>query len=95
MERANKYVLHVTPQQAHVEHQTTAPVIGLKLGERGFYPIHTPLDVEYLNGEAVSPEVIESAVIGSMFGWDVPGAIPALQGFERDGATLANRPVEG
>lgn len=54
--------------------QTDAPVICYKLGETGFWPIYTKKDVTDLNWDGVTEEILESAEIGSMFGWDVPGA---------------------
>ena len=69
-----KDIIYVDPKQVHVEHQTDAPVIAVKLNELGFYPIYTQASPADLNGAEVAPEIVESAIIGSMFGWNVLGA---------------------
>lgn len=56
-----------------------APVIALKRGEPGYYPIHTPLTADALNqGEGVTPAQREAMLTGSMFGWHLKGADPAF-----------------
>lgn len=68
------HILYVTPKQACVEHRTDAPIIAIKEGERGYYPIYSRATTEDLNHGVVSDEVIQSAVCASMFGWDIPAA---------------------
>ena len=52
-------------------------IIAVKRGESGYFPIQTSLSVEDLNFPLnVTREQIEAMFIGSMFGWDVPGAHP-------------------
>jgi hypothetical protein len=63
-----------------------APMIGVKLGDKGFWPLHHP-DHEELNGRPASDAVLRSALQASMFGWDAPCAREALAWLrERDGA---------
>jgi hypothetical protein len=56
---------------------TDAPIIAVKLGERGFWPIYHPSHEE-LNERPASESVLRSAVQASMFGWDAPCAREAL-----------------
>lgn len=68
-----------------VRHLTDATVVAVCYGEAGFYPIYTRMAVDELNPEDVTPEIVESAVIGSMFGWNVPGAALAVAYFVNQG----------
>lgn len=60
----------------HEKSSCDAPVIAVTQGERGYRPIYTPLDAAHLNGPDVTPQELEAAYTGSLFGWDVPGADP-------------------
>lgn len=60
---------------------TDAPVVAIKYGESGYYPIYTRATADSLNGDAVTPDIMLSAIVGSMFGWDVPGAKDARDFF--------------
>ena len=55
------------------EYMTTVswPVIFIKVGHEGFW--------EATEAEDLPDEVIESAIVGSMFGWDCPGARLAVE----------------
>jgi hypothetical protein len=56
---------------------TDAPVVCIKRGERGYYPIYTSLTAEELNKEHNPDEFqIEAMHLGSLCGWEVPGADP-------------------
>jgi hypothetical protein len=56
-----------------------SPVIAVKRGESGYYPIFTPLSADALNAKAgVTAPQREAMHIGSMMGWHVPGANPAV-----------------
>lgn len=57
-----------------VEHEITAPVFAVKAFERGYHPIHSRANAATLNRERYSPEVLESALEASMFGWHTPAA---------------------
>ena len=60
-------------------YDSDAPVIALKRGEPGYYPIHTPLSADALNqAEGVTPAQREAMLMGSMFGWHLKGADPAF-----------------
>ena len=54
-------------------------VIAIKIGEEGYYPIHSKFSADELNDKDVTPAIVESAVTGSMFGWDRISAKAALQ----------------
>lgn len=55
-----------------------SPVIGVRRGESGYYPIFTPLTADQMNAEhGVTPAQREAMYNGSLFGWDVPGADPS------------------
>lgn len=70
------------PERAYISNSwdksADAPqVICVKRGERGYYPIYTPLSADELNKRAgVTREQAEAMHIGSVVGWDVPGATP-------------------
>jgi hypothetical protein len=49
-------------------------VFAVRQGETGFYPIFTRRAAADLNADNMTPEILESAIAGSMFGWHVPGA---------------------
>lgn len=58
----------------------SSPVIAVKRGEPGFFPIHTTLSADALNaGEGVTPAQREAMLTGSMFGWHTLGADPSVQ----------------
>lgn len=67
----------VAAENAFVD--TTAPVICVVVGESGYYPIFTAETADTLNGSEIPEYVLTAAVIGSMFGWNVPGAKDAVQ----------------
>lgn len=56
-----------------IEHNTDAPVFAVKAGEIGYYPIYTHANAEKLNHGAPA-DVLEAALAGSMFGWNIPAA---------------------
>lgn len=58
--------------------KTSAEIIAVKTGEKGYYPILTKLSLSDLNKGELSEDVAEAALIGSMFGWEVPGARAAI-----------------
>ena len=56
---------------------STGEVIGIKRGEKGYYTIKTMATATELNRALkVTKAQEEAMVIGSMFGWDSPGADP-------------------
>lgn len=58
-----------------------APVIAVKRGEAGYYPIHTAKSADELNGSSgVTAAQREAMHIGSMMGWHVPGSFPSAHG---------------
>ena len=69
-----KNTIFMVPTDGPIAHQTDAPVIAVKLGETGFYPVFTKLTPAELNERPVSTEVAHSALVASMFGWDCGAA---------------------
>ena len=58
---------------------TDAPVIAIDVGTTGFYPIYSRLNAATLNNnDRITDDVIQSAVAGSMFGWNCPAAKLAM-----------------
>ena len=50
-------------------------------GEAGYRPVNSPFTPEALNAAldpTPTPEQIEAMIVGSMFGWDRPGADPDI-----------------
>jgi hypothetical protein len=76
-------IFYTAPEAACVQHQCDAPVIAVKAFERGFCPIYTRLTPEELNHGKFSEKEIDAALLGSMFGWNVPGAKLAVAAVER------------
>ena len=74
------------PPMCHARHPTDGTIVLIRRGEMGFQPVETTLSAELLNAllEPVpTPRQIEAMLIGSMFGWDVPGADPDRPAHER------------
>jgi len=55
-----------------------ATLFAVREGERGYYSIATVETAASLNPPQIPPEVLESALMGSLFGWDAPCALTAL-----------------
>ncbi len=73
----------------HAMHPKTGGVILIRRGEPGYQPVDTQLRADVLNAlldPVPTPLQIEAMLIGSMFGWDVPGANPELLRERRGGA---------
>ena len=92
------------PELAFVDNKDRSPgappVIGVRRGESGYYPIFTRLTAAELNAEhGVTPAQREAMYNGSLFGWDVPGADPnsplVLKVVERETAAAAPAATEG
>ena len=53
------------------------PVIAVKRGEDGYYPIYSKQSADELNrASGVTKEQAAAMYVGSAFGWNVPGATP-------------------
>jgi len=72
-------VIYADPKKHGVTTMLNAPVIAIKIGQRGYYPITGEFNADELNSPDVTQQIIESAVAGSMFGWDCPAAALALK----------------
>ena len=69
-----KTTFFIEAVRACVETQTDAPIIAVKADQGGFYPVYTRAKAARLNPADMTPEILDSAVAGSMFGWHVPAA---------------------
>lgn len=87
-------IFYATPQAACVTH-CGAPVVAIRAFERGYHPIYTKAQPSDLNGGKFTLEEVEAAIIGSMFGWNCPGAKPAVIAIERIEELEAREPVKG
>lgn len=87
------------PKQAFILHPTmTGQVVLVKRGEPGFWPIkrcQAPEEAATLartlnraEGLKLTPALAEAMVVGSMFGWDVPGAFPEAYGSSASGGVM-------
>jgi hypothetical protein len=87
LDRLNAFPTHVVVSLdgLHSPAGNPAPYGLVTPGERGFSPIYSPLPIDEIDAivvrkyatRAPSPAEREAALVGSMFGWDVPGADPA------------------
>lgn len=67
------------PAFAYAEHPATGETIVVKRGKSGYYPANRPGRPDELNARlGVTPAQAEAMLTGSIFGWDVPGADPAI-----------------
>jgi len=66
------------PAQCAARSPTTGKPILIVAGELGFHPISPDdFDVEEFNRKSgVTPAQVEAMLVGSMFGFDAPGADP-------------------
>jgi hypothetical protein len=68
------------PPRAYATHPETGATICILRGHRGYWTCTTPHKPTYLNTRLdppVTPAQAEAMLVGSLFGWDVPGANPA------------------
>lgn len=66
-------------------HNSPTPVVAVKKGEKGFFPIQNAKTAQDLNTLfGVTPAQVEAMFAGSMFGWDTPAANPDL--YDENGA---------
>lgn len=78
------------PETAYIDNkdrrvpETDAPILGVKRGEAGFYPIYTRRSADELNAaENVSPAQREAMFFGSVFGFHTPSA--DVDSYDADG----------
>lgn len=79
--RDDELVKRGLPALAYVDNNDgiygESPIIAIKRGESGCYPIHARRSADELNTlEGVTCAQREAMLAGSMFGWHLPGADP-------------------
>ena len=57
-------------------YSTDAPIIAIRRGVMGYYPIQSSRDAAWLNEPTTTPAQIAAMKMGSCFGWEVPAANP-------------------
>ena len=70
------------PPVCHATHPETGGVVLIRRGEPGYRPVNTDRSAEALNAlldPVPTLAQVEAMLIGSMFGWDVPGADPTVR----------------
>ncbi len=68
------------PPCCFAEIPTSGEVVLIVRGGEGYHPVSSPFPAAQLNATLPRPPTaaeIEAMLVGSMFGWDVPGAKPA------------------
>lgn len=69
--------LQKLPELCAARLPATGEPILLRRGVMGYYPASPRLDVEGFNRrKGIAPEQAEAMLVGSLFGWEVPGADP-------------------
>lgn len=66
-------IIFTTPKIAGVDSHTNAPIVAITYLESGYKPFWTTISTEDLNGALVTPEIQESAVVGSNSGTHLIG----------------------
>lgn len=69
------------PEVAYIDNRSglcgPSPVIGVRRGHEGYYPIWTHCTADELNeANGVTPAQREAMKNGSMFGWHTPASFP-------------------
>ena len=81
MRQVNLKVLEKLPELCFAIDAGTGAVIAIKKGERGYWTTKDMVaaDVDFFNEKlGVTPAQREAMIAGSLFGFDVPGADPAV-----------------
>ncbi len=74
------------PPLCYARHPETGATVLIVRGEAGYHPVQTFLTPGQLNAalaELPTPAQVQAMLVGSMFGWQVPGADPACQAAAR------------
>ncbi len=65
------------PPVCAARHPITDAPIMIRRGEHGYHPAPPSLDPDgYNRRHNITPAQAEAMLVGSMFGWEVPGADP-------------------
>lgn len=81
------FVLAALPHQCAAKDPTSGEWVRVIKGMHGFIPMGSEAEADALNRlhkSATLPSVQEAMLVGSMFGWTVPGVDPAL--YEKENA---------
>ena len=77
------------PPLCYARHPATGATVLIVRGEAGCHPVQTFLTPGQLNAALAEPPTdaqVQAMLVGSMYGWQVPGADPACQAAARAGA---------
>lgn len=73
----NRDVFDKLPRVCGARHPTTNEPILIKRGINGCFKMKDGFDPEFFNKKfSITEAQVEAMLIGSAFGWDVPGADP-------------------
>lgn len=76
--RRRARILAALPEMCAAILPSTHEAIVVKRGHAGHWPLPEGMTIERINAVfGATPQQIEAMLVGSMFGWDVPGADPA------------------
>lgn len=72
--------LQALPERCGARDMSTNAPIMIVLGERGYYPAPPAFDPEGYNfRRGISDKQVSAMMVGSMFGWTVPGVAAELK----------------
>lgn len=83
------FTFFLDPAEHKAISTAATPVIAVKVGETGYWPIRTRASVADLNPPDMTAEVRASAFFGSLFGWSCPGGRPRCR--IREGPLIMTR----
>jgi hypothetical protein len=67
------------PAICAAHHPTDNSPVMIRRGETGYYPAQPWLNIDAFNSaRGITGAQVEAMLIGSMFGWNVPGANPDM-----------------
>jgi hypothetical protein len=82
------------PKFCYHTHPTTGKTVILQRGVVGYYDTGLDTPATVLNRHlGVTPAQAEAMFVGSMFGWEVPGANPEM--YDENGKLKAEQRMEG
>lgn len=76
---------NVLPEYCYAKKPSTGEVIKIRKGESGYYPVLADVNCDELNAIlGVTKGQAEAMLVGSMFGWNIPGANPDMYNDDGD-----------